>query len=209
MKFILGTKIGMTRVFNEKRQNVPVTLIQAGPMMVTQVRTAERDGYSAVQVGFGERKKKNLSRAVRGHLQGIGNLRWLREFRTDARAAHSAEEEGRTRGDRLDVSVFEPGDVVMVSGISKGKGFAGVVKRHGFKGGPRSHGQKHSEREPGSIATGRVQTVRKGKRMAGRMGGERVTVKGLKVVEIDKEHNVIAVSGAIPGKKGTLVEVRG
>jgi large subunit ribosomal protein L3 len=205
MKFILGTKVGMTRIFDETGNAVPVTLIQAGPVIVTALRTRERDGYEAVQVGFGKQKAERLSRAVRGHLKGLENFRWLREFRI--------KEKGNTQnlehGSAVDASVFQVGDVVKVSGVSKGKGFAGVVKRHGFKGGPRTHGQKHSEREPGSIATGRIQTIRKGKRMAGRMGGCRVTVSRLKVAGIDRENNMIWVSGAIPGNRGTLVEIRG
>ncbi|MDP3795166.1 MAG: 50S ribosomal protein L3 [bacterium] len=205
MKFILGTKIAMTRVF-ANGISTPVTLVQAGPMTVTQVRTKEKDGYDAVQVGFGERNEKRLSRAVRGHLKELGSFRWLREFRITNQDPGITELE---RGRQLDASVFEPGDLVKISAVSKGKGFAGVVKRHGFHGGPRSHGQKHSEREPGSISTGRIQTVRKGKRMAGRMGGERVTVEGLTVVEVDKEKNLIVVKGAVPGRKGALVEVRG
>lgn len=225
MKIMLGTKIGMTRVFDEAGRNTPVTLVSAGPVTVIQARTKEKDGYEAVQVGFGERKAKRLSRAVRGHLNGLGNFRWLREFRITNQFTHSLRSgfpsqnrqdfvgESRImeleRGAKIEASVFKPGDIVKVAGISKGKGFAGVVKRHGFHGGPRSHGQKHSEREPGSISTGRIQSVRKGKRMAGRMGGERVTVQRLKIVGIDKENNMLAVKGAVPGRRGTLLEIRG
>lgn len=217
MKFILGTKVGMSRVFDETGNVVPVTLMHAGPVTVTALRTRERDGYEAVQVGFGTQKAERLSRAVRGHLKGLENFRWLREFRQIAKGkSQIVGETERALGDlrfalgqTMDVSVFTVGDVVKVSGVSKGKGFAGVVKRHGFKGGPRSHGQKHSEREPGSIATGRIQTIRKGKRMAGRMGGERVTVSGLKIVGVDIENNMILVEGAVPGNRGALVEIRG
>lgn len=206
MKFLLGTKVGMTRIFDETGAVVPVTMMQAGPVTVTTLRTHERDGYEAVQVGFGKQKAERISKAVRGNIKGLEDFRWLREFRIKDEGPHIT---GLERGAKLDVSVFQPGDTVKVTGVSKGKGFAGVVKRHGFKGGPRSHGQKHSEREPGSIATGRIQTIRKGKRMAGRMGGERVTVGGLEVVGVDAESNTILVKGAIPGHRGMLIEIRG
>jgi len=210
MKFILGKKIGMTQVF--KGDNViPVTLIESGPNFVIQVKTKEKDGYVAVQLGFGTKKEKNIKKPQRGHLkkisrlrQGSGgqaNLRWLREFRVD--------EIELKPGDQIDVSTFVPGDKVNVIAVSKGKGFQGVVKRHGFHGGPKSHGQKDRHRAPGSIGGSWPQHVTKGMRMAGRMGGERTTVKNLEVVEIDKENNLIAIKGAIPGRRGTLVMIKG
>lgn len=203
MKFILGTKINMTQVFDEKGIVHPVTTVKAGPLTVTAVKTVATDGYNAVQVGFGARNEKNLSKAVRGQMKG-GNYMYLREFRTEGEPAYKV-------GDSIDLSVFAVGDNITVSGTSKGKGFQGGVKRHGFKGGPRSHGQKHSEREPGSIGgAGRDGgRVAKGKRMAGRMGGDTITTKGLTVVSVSPETGEIFIRGAVPGRKGTLVEVRG
>jgi len=202
MKFMLGTKGRMTQVFDEKGTVTPATLVIAGPLTVTQVKAAEKDGYAAAQVGFGSRKDHNVSQAVRGHLKDLSIFRYLREYSADA---------GLERGQSIDISIFAPGDIVEVSAISKGKGFQGVVKRHGFHGGPRSHGQKNKERSPGSIggggrAGGRVV---KGMRMAGRMGNERVTVRNLKVLQVDTETNTLVISGAIPGRPGTLVEIRG
>ncbi len=200
MKLILGTKVAMSQIFDTDGAVHPVTVISAGPVTVTQLKTNETDGYQAVQVGFGTRNEKNISKAVRGHLKGLGNFRFLREFPLENATEMKI-------GDKIDVSAFAEGDVVTVSGVSKGKGFQGVVKRHGFHGGPRSHGQKHSEREPGSIGGGLRTGPRKGKRMGGRMGGDRVTVKNLKVVQIDSAKNEIFISGAIPGRRGTLVEI--
>jgi large subunit ribosomal protein L3 len=200
MKFLLGTKGRMTQVFDEGGVVTPATVVNAGTLTVTQVKGNEKDGYGAVQVGFGEKKEKNIAKAQKGHLKDLGMFRYMREF---------ASTEELKRGDTIDVSTFEEGDMVTVSAISKGKGFQGVVKRHNFAGGPRTHGQKHSERAPGSIGAQGPQRVFKGKRMAGRMGGDRVTVKNLKVLQVDKETGTIVISGAIPGRPGTLVEVRG
>jgi large subunit ribosomal protein L3 len=200
MKLILGTKVAMSQIFDADGAVHPVTVISAGPVTVTQLKTTESDGYQAVQVGFGTRNEKNISKAVQGHLKGLGNFRFLREFPL-------AKGSEMKIGDKIDVSAFQEGDVVQVSGVSKGKGFQGVVKRHGFHGGPRSHGQKHSEREPGSIGGGLRTGPRKGMRMGGRMGGDRVTVKNLKVIQIDSAKNEIFISGAIPGRRGTLVEI--
>lgn len=201
MKFILATKEKMTRIFGTDGRAYAGTILIADPVTVTQVKTKEgKDAYSAVQVGRGVRKTKNISKAVLGHTKGKG-YQAIREFRTDTPA-----EVGST----IDASVFAVGDVVQVSGLTKGKGFAGVVKRHGFHGGPRSHGQKHTERSPGSIggsggrAGGRVA---KGIRMAGRMGSDRVTVMNLKVLAVDAKAGEIIVSGAVPGRRGTLLEV--
>jgi len=201
----------MTQVFDDAGRVVPATLLQAEPVTVVRERTVEKDSYSAVQVGFGTRKPKNISKAELGVMKGVGsgNFAGLKEFRPKSSQASSAESAPAPKvGDSIDVSVFAPGDKVQVSAISKGKGFQGVVKRHGFHGGPRSHGQKHSEREPGSIGGGLRNKVPKGMRMGGRMGGERVTVKNLKIVQVDLAANTLLVSGAVPGRRGTLVEVR-
>lgn len=203
MKFILGTKLNMTQVFDEAGVVHPVTVVKTGPMTVTQVKTTATDGYNAIQVGFGERKAKNINKAVSGQMKG-GKYMHLKEFRTD-------DEPTVNVGDVIDMSSFAKGDVVVISSISKGKGFQGVVKRHGFKGGPRSHGQKHSEREPGSIGgAGRDGgRVAKGKRMAGRTGGDLITSKGLTIVGTNTETGEVFVRGAVAGRKGTLVEIIG
>lgn len=200
MKFILAKKLQMTQVFSETGEVFPATVLQSGPMTVTQVKNKEKDGYEAVQFGFGSRKEKRIGKAVAGHTKAFGTFAHLKELRGG---------EAKNLGDKVDVTIFTPGDTVEVSGTTKGKGFQGVVKRHGFGGGPRSHGQKHSEREPGSIGGGLRNKVPKGMRMGGRMGGDRVTVKNLMVLEIDPAHNTITVSGAVPGRRGTLVEIRG
>ncbi len=191
----------MTRIYGEDGRARAATLLKTDGATVTQVKTAGgADAYDAVQVGFGTRKEKNVSKAILGHTKGVG-YEALREFRGV---------EGLETGATVDVSTFAVGDIVSVAGLTKGKGFAGVVKRHGFHGGRRSHGQKHSEREPGSIggsggrAGGRVA---KGIRMAGRMGGDRVTVKNLRVLAVDPAAGEILVSGAVPGRRGTLLEV--
>ena len=201
MKFTIATKENMTRIFADDGRAYAGTILRVQPVTVTQVKTADgKDGYAAVQIGMGTRKTKNVSKPVLGHTGGKG-YETIREFRTD-----DAAEVGST----IDVSVFEVGDSVRVSGLTKGKGFAGVVKRHGFHGGPRSHGQKHTERAPGSIggsggrAGGRVA---KGLKMAGRMGADRVTVTNLKVLAVDKAAGQIIISGAVPGRRGTLLEV--
>jgi len=199
---MLGTKGRMTQIFDEKGDVHAATIVTAGPLTVTQVKDVTKDGYVAAQIGFGEKKEKNMTAPLKGHLKDLGMFRHLREFVPEGEVK---------RGDTIDISVFAPGDVVTVSAISKGKGFQGVVKRHGFHGGPRSHGQKNKERAPGSIggggrAGGRVV---KGMRMAGRMGGDRITVKNLKVLQVDLASNTLVISGAVPGRPGTLVEIRG
>jgi large subunit ribosomal protein L3 len=201
MKFILGTKEKMTEYFTEEGVVVPVTVISTSPMVVVQVKTQTTDGYDAVQVGFGTRKAKNISKAVKGHTKDLGSFKVLKEFRSDEIGKYKV-------GDIINPSdMLAPGDKVQVSGTSKGKGFQGVVKRHGFAGGPRTHGQKHSEREPGSIGGGLRTHVPKGMRMAGRMGSDRITQKNLKVVMLDNENNLILLKGAIPGVTGSLVEI--
>ncbi len=187
----------MEQVFDENGKAIPVTLVSAGPITITQIKTEESDGYEAAQVGFGERKAKNINKPQRAK----GSFACLREFR-------AANPEWKI-GDKINADVFEEGDKIEVSGISKGKGFQGVVKRHGFAGGPRTHGQKHSERKPGSIGSTGPQKVFKGTRMAGRMGADRVTVKGLKIIKVDKENNRLYIFGAVPGRRGTLIEIRG
>ena len=198
---MLGTKGRMTQLFDEKGIVAPGTIIAAGPLTVTQVKTKEKDGYEAVQVGFGTKKEKNIAKPQKGHLKDLPMVRVMREFPI----------KGSEKGATIDVSVFEPGDVVAVSAITKGKGFQGVVKRHGFHGGPRSHGQKNKERAPGSISGGGRAggRVSKGMRMAGRMGGDRVTVKNLRVLKVDPASNTLIISGAVPGRPGTLIEIRG
>jgi large subunit ribosomal protein L3 len=201
MKFILAKKEGMTRIFAEDGRAHAGTILVANPATVTAVKTKEgKDGYAAVQIGTGVRKTKNISKAVLGHTKGKGYAT-IREFRTTDTAEI---------GNTIDASVFAVGDIVSVSGLTKGKGFAGVVKRHGFHGGPRTHGQKHSEHEPGSIGGGGGRAggrVAKGIRMAGRMGTDRVTVENLKVLAVDVAAGKMIVSGAVPGMRGTLLEV--
>ena len=188
----------MTRLFKEDGTVEPVTLIEAGPVTVTQIRSKDKDGYQAIQVGFGEEKKVNKAKA--GHLKNLSNLKHLKEFK---------KEDGEfNRGDSLDVSAFQIGEIVKVSGLTKGRGFQGVVKRHGFHGMPASHGHHHVLRHGGSIGQRFPQHTLKGMRMAGRMGGKRQTTRGLKVVSVDKENNLLAVKGAVPGRKGTLLEIQ-
>lgn len=201
MKFILGTKENMTQYFSPDGVAFPVTILSAGPVVVTRIFSKDKDGYDSVQVGFGTQKKERVSRSSAGAMKGAF-YKHLKEFRLKHGATTDVKE-----GDSIDVSVFEPGDKIVVSSISKGKGFQGVVKRHGFSGGPRTHGQKHSEREAGSIGGGLRTHVPKGMRMAGRMGSDRITQKNLKVVYVDKENNVMLIKGAISGRRGTLVEI--
>jgi large subunit ribosomal protein L3 len=205
VKAILGRKIGMTQLFNDRGEAVPVTVIEAGPCYVAQVKTCERDGYEAVQLGFDEVKPKKLSGGEKGHLARTGSppVRHLREFRMSTRDNAVAE------GQRVLVDVFEVGDRVDVVGASKGRGFTGVMKRYGFEGGPRTHGQSDRQRSPGSIgATTSPGRVFKGKRMPGRMGGVRVSAQDLRVELVDPERNLLAVRGSVPGSKGGLVVVK-
>ncbi len=201
MKFILGKKENMTQYFSEDGKVVPVTVISVEPVTVTRIFEKGKDGYRAVQVGYGVQKKERINKAQVGQMKG-GLYKTLKEFRLKPIDNTDLKE-----GDVIDVSVFVPGDKLQVSSISKGKGFQGVVKRHGFGGGPRSHGQKHSEREPGSIGGGLRTHVPKGMRMPGRMGSDKITQKNLKVVFVDKENNTMLVKGAIPGKRGSLIEI--
>ncbi len=198
MNELLGKKIGMTQVFDEGGNMVPVTVVEAGPCVVTQVKTLENDGYSAVQVGFDKTKK--IGKPLKGHLKEL-NARYLRELRVDKPEEYKV-------GQEIKAEIFKPGDMVSVSGMSIGKGFAGTVKRFHHHRGPMTHGSK-SHRLPGSIGAGTSPgRVFKGRGMPGRMGGGRVTVKGLRVVNVDASKNIIMIAGAMPGKKGNLVEIR-
>jgi large subunit ribosomal protein L3 len=204
LKGLLGKKIGMTQIFDDNGAAIPITVIEAGPCYVTQVRDVETDGYTAVQLGFGEVKPKRLTGGQLGHLKrnDLPPLRYLREFRTKKDAEINP-------GDPVSVTVFDVGDHVDVIGTSKGRGFAGVVKRHGFAGGPKTHGQSDRQRAPGSIgATSGTARVFKGKRMPGQMGNRRVTTQNLRVVLIDEERNLIGVRGAVPGPKGGLLVIK-
>lgn len=198
MKFILAKKLEMSQVFRPDGAVVPVTLVQAGPCVVTQVKTPESDGYTAVQLGF--LPKKELAKPQTGHLKDLPQASVLREFRL-------SEPASMRRGDAVEASVFAPGDIVQVTGTSKGKGFQGVVKRHGFHGSPASHGHKDQLRMPGSIGPGGVQHVIKGRRMAGRMGDDRVTVKNLEIVEV-RDGGILAVKGAVPGARNAVLELQ-
>lgn len=201
MKCLLAKKVSMTQVYQGERV-VPVTVLQAGPCVVTQVKTGARDGYTAIQMGFGT--KRRLTKALAGHVRvlGKGTPRWMREFRI-----RDAAESTLAVGTTVNVDQFVVGDVVTVVGTSKGKGFAGVVKRHHFRGHPRTHGHKDALRKPGSIGAGGVQHVPKGRRMGGHMGDERVTVKNLRVVAVDPSANTLTISGAVPGARNSLVMV--
>lgn len=197
---IIGKKLGMSQVFREDGKVEAVTAVEAGPCCVVQVKTEDKEGYNSVQLGFGEAKRVNSPQ--RGHLKELGNYRYLREFRVD-------DDETPQVGDKIDVSLFQAGDLVDITGISKSKGFAGVVKRHHFRGGPKTHGQSDRHRAPGSIgATTTPGRVLKGTRMAGRMGADRVTVRNLEVYQADPERNLLLVKGAVPGSKNGLLLIR-
>ena len=206
MKGMIGKKVGMTQVFDEQGTVVPVTVIQAGPCYVTQIRSRERDGYVSVQLGYGESKPTRLTKGQLGHLQrsDLPALRHLREFRMAENADLAVEE-----GQEIKVDIFEQGELVDVIGTSKGRGHAGTIKRHGFARGPKTHGQSDRMRSPGSIGMcatpGRTL---KGKKMAGRMGNDRVTVQNLPLVVVDADKNLLAVKGSVPGAKGSIVMIR-
>lgn len=205
LKGLIGKKIGMTQIFDENGSAIPVTVIEAGPCYVTQVRAVEKDGYSAIQIGYGEVKPKRLTAGQLGHLKrdklNLPPLRFLREFRVKGAEV--------TEGDKLSVEVFVVGDRVDVVGTSKGKGFQGAVKRYGFRGGPKTHGQSDRHRAPGSHGAGTTPgRVYKGARGPGHMGDERVTSQNLKVVLLDPERNLIGVRGSVPGSRGGLVMIK-
>lgn len=195
MKFILGRKLGMTTIYDEQKGALNVTLVECGPNAVTQVRNMEKDGYESVQIGV-----KNRELGI-GNKKKADKIRKKKEFRTETKDLKV--------GDEMKIDQFEVGDKVKISGITKAKGFQGVVKRHGFAGSPKTHGHKHDLRAPGSIGATFPEHVIKGKRMAGRMGGVRSSVRGLTIVQIDKENNILFLKGAVPGVKGRIVEVVG
>ncbi|NJN43602.1 MAG: 50S ribosomal protein L3 [Anaerolineae bacterium] len=203
LKGLIGKKIGMTQIFDENGASIPITLIEAGPCYVTQVRNPATDGYSAIQLGFEEVGSKRMTGGELGHLKrnDLPSLKYLREFRT--------KDGGVQEGDKLTVESFLVGDTVDITGTSKGKGFAGVMKRHGFKGGPITHGQSDRQRSPGSVGAGTSPgRVWKGSRGPGRMGDVRVTTQNLKVVLVDQERNLLGVSGSVPGAKGGLLLIK-
>ncbi len=208
MKFIIGKKLDMTQVWRDEKV-VAVTKIQAGLCPIVQVKIKDKDGYNAVQLGFGEKKEKNIRKPQKGHLEKLKinneklkiNLRYLREFKTG--------DKDLKVGDVIDVSTFAVGDIIDAIGISKGRGFQGVVKRHHFKGHYKTHGTKDQVRMPGSIGATGPAHVFKGTRMPGRMGGDRVTVKNLEIIEVDKDSNMLLVKGAVPGARNGLVLIQG
>lgn len=200
MKFIIGKKVGMTQIYDKDGNVTPVTIIEAGPCFVTQIKTKEKDGYKAIQIGLEALKSKKITKSQKGK-----EYKFLKEFL----AQSESDSVGPYKvGDKISVDVFAEGDKVKVSGISKGRGFQGVVKRHGFKGAPASHGHPHDQRKPGSIGCSFPERVIKGMRMAGHMGVVRNTVKNLKIVVVDTENNLLAVSGAISGPNNGLIEIQ-
>jgi len=203
-KSILGRKIGMSQVFDEEGKAVPVTVIEAGPCYVVQKKTTERDGYTALQVGFEEVRREKLNNPLRGHFKkhNVKPLRFLREIRVD-----ESELDEYTEGQEIKVDIFSPGDCVDVQGISKGKGFAGGIKRHGFHRGPMKHGSKY-HRRPGSLGAKGPARVFKGRKLPGRHGGEKVTVQNLKVVKVVPDRNLLLVRGAVPGPRRGLLFIR-
>jgi large subunit ribosomal protein L3 len=212
MKFILGKKIDMTQVWRGD-DAIAVTRVQAGPCVVAQVKDEKNDGYQAVQIGYGEKKEKNIRKPQLGHLKKLStqsgenkksktNLRYLREFRIDNVGDLKI-------GNMIDVSTFQAGDIVKVTGTSKGKGFQGVVKRHGFHGQDKGHGNKDQMRMPGAIGAGEPQHVFKGTRMGGRMGGDRVSLSNSEIVEVDIENNILFIKGAVPGARNGLIMIVG
>lgn len=199
MKFLLGKKLEMTQKYSKDGKVIPVTMIHIDPCVVTQVKTPENDGYSSVQLGCGKEKKP--SKPKKGHFKNLEPKKTLREFRVK-------ETKDFEVGKVVDASIFKLGELVQVIGVSKGRGFAGVVKRHHFSGSPASHGHKDQLRMPGSIGSKRQGPVQRGKRMAGRMGGERVTVKNLEIIEVVPEKNLLAIKGAVPGARGALLLIQ-
>lgn len=199
MKFTLATKQNMTQFFSEDGSVHPATILSSTPLTVTQLKTKTTDGYDAIQVAQGEQKLSRISKALAGHLKGAA-YKVIREFRTEAGDL--------SVGATVACDIFQKGEIVTISGTSKGKGFQGVMKRHGFSGGWGQHGQKHSAREAGSIGSTGQQRVNKGKRMAGRMGSDRITQKNVTILDVDAVTGTILVKGAIPGKRGTLIEIK-
>jgi|TARA_Y100000310_G_C20703765_1_gene832658 large subunit ribosomal protein L3 len=200
MKLLVGRKLNMTQLYGPNGNVIPVTTVKIGTGVVTQVKNQERDGYTAVQMGFSE-GSKNINKPMQGHVKNLVKNPKLRELRDEKVDQFEV-------GQKYDLTSFEVGDTVAVSGVSKGKGFQGVVKRHGFSGADASHGTKHHERAPGSIGATDPARVFPGKKMPGRMGGARVTVKNLEIAGIDKENNLLMIKGAVPGARNGLVEIR-
>ena len=203
MKTLFGIKMGMTRIFDDTGNMIPVTVVKADPHAILAVKTTDKDGYSAIKVAFGDIRKKLVNKPLEGQFKGAGveARRFIREIKI------SAGEEYKV-GESIGVDVFAPGDKVKVSGISKGLGFQGAVRRHGFGGGPKTHGQSDRLRAPGSIgASSYPSRVWKGQRMAGHMGNEKVTVKNLRIVSVEPEHNLLLLRGAVPGKPGGLLKI--
>lgn len=206
MKTILGTKIGMTQIFSDNGEAIPVTVVSAGPCFVTQIKTVATDGYNAIQVGYGTAKERKITKPVLGHIKKSNTQQMfaqLREFRIDK----PDETQPFQLGQAIKCDIFSPGDFVDVRGISKGLGFQGVVKRHGFGGGPTTHGQSDKQRAPGAIGPQRPQKTRKGKKMAGRMGGKNLTIQKLQIVKTIPEKNILLIKGAIPGVKNGQVVI--
>lgn len=198
MKFILGKKVKMSQIFDQEGHQIPVTLIEAGPCFVTQIKTKEKDGYEAIQIGFEKLKGKKIIKTKRKK-----PFRYLREFRDK-----ELQIPNFTLGQKIDVSIFKEGDLIEISGISKGKGFAGAVKRWGFAGRPKTHGTKHEEREIGSAGASTPHRVIKGKKMPGRAGSKTTTIKNLKIVKVEPEKNLLYIKGAVPGSRGSLLEIK-
>ncbi len=215
MKFLMGKKIEMTQIFTEDGQAVAVTKVQAGPCTVVQIKSDEKDGYSAVQFGYGEKKEKNINKPQLGHMKGLGNFRYLRELRikpSSAKATADKNDKDKTelkKGDQIDVSSFAEGDKIEVTSSSKGRGFQGVVKRHGFHGSLATHGHKDQLRMPGSIGATGPAHVFKGTKMGGHMGDDQVTIKNLKVIQVDEENNILYIKGGISGARNGLVIIKG
>ena len=201
MKCIIGTKTGMTQIFKEDGVVIPVTRVQAGPCTVTQVKNLKKDGVNSIQVGYGTQKKFRINKSIQGHLKDLPLVRHMHEFRTDE------DHQGLQKGNTFTVNIFEVGDKVDVTGISKGKGFQGVVKRYNFKGQAASHGNKDQLRMPGSIGATGPARVFKGTKMGGHMGSEQVTVKNLEIAGIDADTHEILIKGAVPGAKGSVLYV--
>jgi large subunit ribosomal protein L3 len=204
MEGIIGKKIGMSRIFNQEGQAIPVTVVEAGPCPVVQVKTEEKEGYNAIQLGFGEKRKSLFTLPVLGHFSKakVEPRRKLKEIRTK-------QVEGITVGQELKVDIFVVGEKINVTGISKGLGFQGTVRRHKFRGGPKTHGQSDRERAPGSVgASSYPSRTYKGQRMAGRMGGEKVTIRNLEVAGVDVDKNLLLIKGAVPGKKNSYLTIR-
>lgn len=199
MKFILAKKLKMTQLFDKEEKVIPVTILDAGPVKITQIKTEDKDGYEAIQIGYGHKNKQTKS--LTGHLKDLGKFAWLTEIETKT--------SDYKIGDEIKVDIFKEGDKVMVVGKSKGKGFQGVVKRHGFRGSPASHGTKDRLRAPGSIGATGLHRVVKGKKMAGRMGQDQLTLKKIEIIKVDPEKNFLYLKGAVPGRRGSLIKVIG